>query len=285
MSNKYFTTPIYYVNDKPHIGHAYTSIAVDILNRFYKCRGLNSYFLTGTDEHGQKVEKAALEKNIDPQSDFLNISGFSFPKEKDMIEGLRHGAWGGYSVGFDPVTISSSKMGLSKDMSTDAITYKMDDVWSKMAHLDGKKTVNPIEQMDSDYKQILATPKRVRYSMLSNQVFDPKFVDNPQANYPEQAELQAYQWMRMETLKNIQMNITVPGNLDLYIGAGILVEIPTAYTTGEGKRSDMKYSGKYMIKSITHSFVGNQFTTECSLIKDSILRDKGIPTPPPVTQI
>ncbi len=67
MSNKYFTTPIYYVNDKPHIGHAYTSIAVDILKRFYKCRGLNSYFLTGTDEHGQKVEKAALEKNIDPQ--------------------------------------------------------------------------------------------------------------------------------------------------------------------------------------------------------------------------
>ena len=49
MSNKYFTTPIYYVNDKPHIGHAYTSIAVDILKRFYNCRGLNSYFLTGTD--------------------------------------------------------------------------------------------------------------------------------------------------------------------------------------------------------------------------------------------
>ena len=55
MSNNYFTTPIYYVNDKPHIGHAYTSIAVDILKRFYDCRGLNSYFLTGTDEHGQKA--------------------------------------------------------------------------------------------------------------------------------------------------------------------------------------------------------------------------------------
>ena len=41
MSNNYFTTPIYYVNDKPHIGHAYTSIAVDILKRFYDCRGLD----------------------------------------------------------------------------------------------------------------------------------------------------------------------------------------------------------------------------------------------------
>ena len=66
MQNKYFTTPIYYVNDKPHIGHAYTSIAVDILKRFYKSRGINSFFLTGTDEHGQKVEKAAIDKGIDP---------------------------------------------------------------------------------------------------------------------------------------------------------------------------------------------------------------------------
>ena len=67
MENKYFTTPIYYVNDKPHIGHAYTSIAVDVLKRFYKLRGFGSYFLTGTDEHGQKVEKAALDKGIDPK--------------------------------------------------------------------------------------------------------------------------------------------------------------------------------------------------------------------------
>ena len=54
MENKYFTTPIYYVNDKPHIGHAYTSISVDVLKRFYKLRGYGSYFLTGTDEHGTK---------------------------------------------------------------------------------------------------------------------------------------------------------------------------------------------------------------------------------------
>ena len=67
MENKYFTTPIYYVNDKPHIGHAYTSISVDVLKRFYKLRGYGSYFLTGTDEHGQKVEKAALDKGVDPK--------------------------------------------------------------------------------------------------------------------------------------------------------------------------------------------------------------------------
>ncbi len=65
MQNKFFTTPIYYVNDKPHIGHAYTSIAVDILKRFYNSRDINSFFLTGTDEHGQKVEKASIDKGID----------------------------------------------------------------------------------------------------------------------------------------------------------------------------------------------------------------------------
>ena len=55
MDNFYITTPIYYVNDRPHIGHAYTSIACDILARYYKLKNFNVYFLSGTDEHGQKV--------------------------------------------------------------------------------------------------------------------------------------------------------------------------------------------------------------------------------------
>ncbi|MGE4578908.1 MAG: methionine--tRNA ligase [Desulfuromonadales bacterium] len=57
--NFYITTPIYYVNDVPHIGHAYTTLACDVLARYKKSRGYEVFFLTGTDEHGQKVEKAA----------------------------------------------------------------------------------------------------------------------------------------------------------------------------------------------------------------------------------
>ena len=64
--NYYITTPIYYVNDKPHIGHAYTSIACDVMARFKRLDGYNVKFLTGTDEHGQKVEKAALAQNKTP---------------------------------------------------------------------------------------------------------------------------------------------------------------------------------------------------------------------------
>jgi methionyl-tRNA synthetase len=64
----YVTTPIYYVNDVPHIGHAYTTIAADILARFKRLEGFETFFLTGTDEHGQKVEKAAQERGVDPKA-------------------------------------------------------------------------------------------------------------------------------------------------------------------------------------------------------------------------
>lgn len=64
----YITTPIYYVNDIPHIGHAYTTLACDVLARFHRLAGYDVKFLTGTDEHGQKVEKSAIAKGIDPQS-------------------------------------------------------------------------------------------------------------------------------------------------------------------------------------------------------------------------
>ena len=63
----YVTTPIYYVNDSPHIGHAYTTLACDVLARFLRLDGYDVHFLTGTDEHGQKVEKAAADAGMAPK--------------------------------------------------------------------------------------------------------------------------------------------------------------------------------------------------------------------------
>ncbi len=63
----YITTPIYYVNDVPHIGHAYTTVAADVLARYRRLRGNDTFFLTGLDEHGQKVQQAASKAGIDPQ--------------------------------------------------------------------------------------------------------------------------------------------------------------------------------------------------------------------------
>ena len=66
MSEKfYLTTPIYYVNDKPHIGHAYTTVLGDVLSRFHRSAGDPTFFLTGTDEHGQKVQRAAEKNHMD----------------------------------------------------------------------------------------------------------------------------------------------------------------------------------------------------------------------------
>ncbi len=70
----YVTTPIYYVNDVPHIGHAYTSYAADSIARFKKLMGYDVFFLTGTDEHGQKVEESAKKKNITPEEFTSEVS-------------------------------------------------------------------------------------------------------------------------------------------------------------------------------------------------------------------
>lgn len=111
-SNKFYvTTPIYYVNDVPHIGHAYTTIAADILARYNRLQGKEVFFLTGTDEHGQKVEKAAQEKGKTPKEHAdmlvdnfrslwikLNISNEAFIRTTDAehiktVQGLIQLLW------------------------------------------------------------------------------------------------------------------------------------------------------------------------------------------------
>src|SRR6184192_1338789 len=77
----YVTTPIYYVNATPHIGHAYTTIAADVLARYHRGRGDDVFFLTGTDEHGAKVAEAATARGRSPK-EFV-----------DEIVGHFKGAW------------------------------------------------------------------------------------------------------------------------------------------------------------------------------------------------
>ncbi len=88
----YLTTPIYYVNDSPHIGHAYTTLACDVIARFKRLDGFDVKFLTGTDEHGQKVEKSALAAGIAPQEftdrvsqNFRDLAAFMGYSNDDFI--------------------------------------------------------------------------------------------------------------------------------------------------------------------------------------------------------
>ena len=88
MKKYYVSTPIYYPNDIPHIGHAYTTLAADILSRWHRFLGEDVFFLTGTDEHGKKIEDAALKKNMAPR-EFVNSL---IPKFKD--------AWGKLNIDY-----------------------------------------------------------------------------------------------------------------------------------------------------------------------------------------
>ena len=65
-SSFYITTPIFYVNDVPHIGHAYTEVAADVLARWHRQRGEDAWLLTGTDEHGQKILRTATANGVTP---------------------------------------------------------------------------------------------------------------------------------------------------------------------------------------------------------------------------
>ena len=73
MQNKnyYITTPIYYPSAKPHMGHAYSSIVADVFARFKRLDGYKVFFLTGTDEHGQKIENAAKKNKKNPKDFFV----------------------------------------------------------------------------------------------------------------------------------------------------------------------------------------------------------------------
>ena len=85
MSRFYVTTPIYYVNDVPHIGHAYTTVAADVLTRWHRLLGDEVFFLTGTDEHGLKIQRAAEAKGLEPAQLVASVAGV-FREEWNLLD-------------------------------------------------------------------------------------------------------------------------------------------------------------------------------------------------------
>lgn len=119
MKKFFVTTPIYYVNDVPHIGHTYTTIAADVVARYYEQKGYNSRLLTGTDEHGAKVAEAAKKHNLTPQ------------EYADKISAEFKNAWDKLNINYsrfirttDPDHIKTATEFLQKMYDTGAIDQK-----------------------------------------------------------------------------------------------------------------------------------------------------------------
>jgi len=122
MSDKcktyYLTTPIYYVNDIPHIGHAYTTIIADTIARYSRLKGIDTFFLTGTDEHGQKIEEAAKKRGKSPK------------EYADEISGKFKALWDEFEISYDKfirTTDEEHKKGVQKaflDMYNKGDIYK-----------------------------------------------------------------------------------------------------------------------------------------------------------------
>ena len=94
-SSYYLTTPLYYVNGVPHVGHTYTSVLADALARYKRMCGLDVFFLTGTDEHGLKIERAARQEGLSPQK-LTNVYAASFRQ-----------AWKKFGLNFDEFILYS----------------------------------------------------------------------------------------------------------------------------------------------------------------------------------
>jgi len=84
MTTRYITTPIYYLNGDPHLGHVYTTIAADVMARYWRLAGADVQFLTGTDEHGQKIAQAAEAAGMEPQP-FVDKLSEKFRHMADVI--------------------------------------------------------------------------------------------------------------------------------------------------------------------------------------------------------
>jgi len=117
MKKMYITTPIYYVNDVPHIGHAYTTIIADCAARYFRLRGYDTFFLTGTDEHGQKIEQSAKSKGKTPKEYADEIS----KKFKDL--------WDEFEISYDKFIRTTDKEHIIGVQKAFEIMYERGDIY------------------------------------------------------------------------------------------------------------------------------------------------------------
>lgn len=229
-----------------------------------------------------KGEKARLyryvygpKKGPDEANDRYRIDNITFPEDRNILVALRNGSYCGWSVAFDPSVFENSQL---SEETFSALQYSLEDYWKSMSHLD--KCVNPLTYYSKNMQEALQKrPRRIRYGILPNRIFDQTGKEDPKTNksnnkskdtYNQLAWLQAYQHLRVESFKFIQLLVNVPGNVDLYPGYGVEIEMPETKPEGNRMVRDKKYSGRYVIAGLRHKYDGKALTTEMLLYRDGV---------------
>ena len=158
MVNKkfYITTPVYYPNDIPHIGHAYTTIAADILARWHKLIGDNVRFLTGTDDHGKKIAQAAEKAGKSPKK----FTDDLIPKFKD--------AWKKLNINYDRFIRTTDKDHEKVIQKILQKAYDKEDIY--LGEYEGYSTTEILRAVDSLIEEITELKKRTLETLGEEEV-------------------------------------------------------------------------------------------------------------------
>tara|TARA_B100002019_G_scaffold250915_1_gene231064 strand:+ start:18566 stop:19981 length:1416 start_codon:yes stop_codon:yes gene_type:complete len=207
-------------------------------------------------------------------ADLYKINTVKYVSDRNILEGLRNGTWAGHSSALDPTVLSNSLVSVESENTSSTYTYSVDELWSKMEHLDGKSAKHdPYGKFSDQTVGLMKTPRRIRHTFLPNRVADGQdatAAENDNKLYEQLPYLQSYQFARVQTLKTIQLLVTVPGNTDLYAGKGIDIVIPMNKVKGEKPMTDTKYSGRYLIAAVRHKWDGREMYTEMLVYRDTL---------------
>ena len=179
MKKIYLTTPLYYVNDKPHIGHGYTTILADVLTRYHKLIGKDVFFLTGTDEHGQKVQEAALKLKTTPKK---HVDKF----HKNYID-----LWKKLNIKYDKFIRTTDKNHVEKVKKVLQTLWDKEEIYldeyEGLYSVSEERFITEKEYEEGDYRQIKKLKEKNYFFKMSK--YQDKLIDhinkNPDFIIPE----------------------------------------------------------------------------------------------------
>ena len=159
METFYITTPLYYVNDEPHIGHAYTTILADVISRFNRSIGKEVYFLTGTDEHGQKVQEAAEKRGVSPK------------KHADEFVKRFKNTWENLDINYDYFIRTTDQRHKDKVQSILSSLYDKGDIYfdeyEGLYSVSEERFITEKEKEEGDYREIKTIKEKNYFFKMS----------------------------------------------------------------------------------------------------------------------